>query len=156
ELRVDDTRVNGVGHHGRLPETPAQLKGKKNIGELRAPVGGPGLVAAFAAQVVKVDALAGSGAVRLAAHHDDSAVVGEGIETEARERKVSNVVREELALVAVDELELRERHDAGVIDDGVEGALRADLARGSFQRFEIDKISLDRDQLWERAAEGRD
>jgi hypothetical protein len=120
QLGADNPRVNGVGRARRACKPPRELLGKQHVRELGTTVRFPAVVAALATEIVEVDADSRSAAMQRAAHHDDAGGWRKRPEQARHEQEVPEVVGEELKLVAVGELQPRQRHDARVADDAAE------------------------------------
>jgi hypothetical protein len=150
ELGVDDSRVQGDGldPYFFLPAALVQLLGEHDVAEFGDGVVGQGVVVLVVAQVLEVDhhlaAFADGAETGLGADVDDPALLGvlELVEQERSEVEVPQVVGTDLALHSVlCHGELREAHDAGVVDQDVDLEVpRIHLVRALLDRLLAGKV----------------
>ncbi len=148
EIRPDHSRVHRVGRAPRTGEAPRELLGEQNVRELGLAVIAQRRVAFAPVEIVEFDAALRGPRVRIAAEDDHAAVRGQAIQKSVDEDEVTDVIREELELVAAHELQFRRSHHARVADDRIEiESSGGDARRARSHARGIGKLARERDRI---------
>ena len=125
------TVYSDLGDQPRAAKALRQVVGKEDVRQLGLSVVRPRAVLVLAAEIVELDALLGRAVMGVTADHHDAPLLGEGIEERRDQDEMTDVVGEELQLVAELLVERGQRHDARVTDDRVQRTAEPNDLRGT-------------------------